>query len=244
MVISQNVVYAGGPFRSTALSWKRNNAPVICGTMFRLVKGGEIPMDGNEQTPGKSADGSARPLRADARRNLDTLLEAAKTVFAESGVDAPVREIAARAGVGVGTVYRHFPGRADLVAAVFRREVDACAAEAPVLAAQYEPGEALASWLRRYKQFIATKRGLAGALHSGDPAFEALPAYFQQHLGPALTMLLDAAAAAGAMRPGVDANDLLRAVANLCHAGGDDGGQRMVDLLIDGLRYGARPADR
>lgn len=190
-------------------------------------------------------DGAVRPLRADARRNLDTLLEAAKTVFAESGVDAPVREIAARAGVGVGTVYRHFPRRADLVAAVFRREVDACAAEAPVLAAEHEPGEALASWLRRYKQFIATKRGLAGALHSGDPAFESLPAYFQQHLGPALTLLLDAASAAGAMRPGVDANDLLRAVATLCQAGGDDGGQRMVDLLIDGLRYGARPpADR
>jgi AcrR family transcriptional regulator len=172
---------------------------------------------------------------------MDTLLEAAKAVFAESGVDAPVREIAARAGVGVGTVYRHFPQRADLVAAVFRREVDACAAEAPVLAAEHAPCEALARWLRRYSRFIVTKRGLAAALHSGDPAFELLPAYFQQHLGPALESLLDAAAAAGAIRPDVDANDLLRAVGNLCLSGDEEAGLRMVDLLVDGLRYGARP---
>ncbi|WP_329686047.1 TetR/AcrR family transcriptional regulator [Longimicrobium sp.] len=185
-------------------------------------------------------------MRADARRNLDTLLQAAKDVFATSGVDAPVREIAARAGVGVGTVYRHFPQRADLVAAVFRREVDACAAAAPVLAAQHEPGEALAGWLRRYTAFIATKRGLAAALHSGDPAFDSLPAYFEQHLGPALASLLDAAVAAGAIRPGVRPVDLLRAVGNLCGGGPDvETGhtERMVDLLIDGLRYGARPID-
>ncbi len=186
-----------------------------------------------------------RPVRADARRNLDTLLEAAKAVFAASGVDAPVREVAVRAGVGVGTVYRHFPRRADLVAAVFRREVDACAAAAPALAAADGPGEALASWLRRYTGFIATKRGLAAALHSGDPAFDPLPAYFQLHLGPALASLLDAAVAAGEVRPGVDADDLLRAVGNLCRPAGEDGagrGQPMVDLLIDGLRYGARRA--
>ena len=206
-------------------------------------------MGESEKTPGEPAvpdapGGAARPIRADARRNIDTLLEAAKAVFAESGVDAPVREIAARAGVGVGTVYRHFPQRADLVAAVFRREVDACAAAAPVLATEHEPGEALASWLRRYSSFIATKRGLAAALHSGDPAFEPLPAYFQQHLGPALESLLDTAAAAGAVRSDVDPNDLLRAVGNLCLSGGEGEGchsERMVDLLIDGLRYGARP---
>ncbi|WP_420128263.1 TetR/AcrR family transcriptional regulator [Longimicrobium sp.] len=207
-------------------------------------------MHGNEKTPDKppvpdAPGGAARAVRADAQRNIDTLLEAAKDVFAESGVDAPVREIAARAGVGVGTLYRHFPQRADLVAAVFRREVDACAAEAPVLATEHEPGEALARWLRRYTRFIATKRGLAAALHSGDPAFEPLPAYFQQHLGPALESLLDAAAAAGAVCRDVDANDLLRGVANLCLSTGEEGArhsQRMVDLLIDGLRYGARPA--
>jgi AcrR family transcriptional regulator len=203
-------------------------------------------MGENEEAPGKPdvPVRAARGVRADAQRNIDTLLEAAKEVFATSGVDAPVREIAARAGVGVGTLYRHFPRRADLVAAVFRREVDACAAEAPVLAAEHKPGEALARWLRRYTRFIATKRGLAAALHSGDPAFEPLPAYFQQHLGPALDSLLDAAAAAGAVCRDVDANDLLRGVANLCLSTGEEGArhsERMVDLLIDGMRYGARP---
>lgn len=204
-------------------------------------------MDGNTGNGGKTdvpeAPGpGARRVRADARRNIDTLLEAAKEVFATSGVDAPVREIAARAGVGVGTLYRHFPQRPDLIAAVFRREVDACADAAAALASEHEPGEALARWLNRYTSFIATKRGLAASLHAGDPAYEALRAYFQQRLGPALSSLLDAAAAAGEVRPDVDPWDLLRAVANLCLATGDESeghSQRMVALLIDGLRYGA-----
>jgi AcrR family transcriptional regulator len=88
-------------------------------------------------------------------------------------VHTPVREIAARAGVDVGTVYRHFPQRSDLVAAVFRHELDACADAAPALAAEYEPGEALERWLQRYTSLLATKRGLAAALHSETPAFEA-----------------------------------------------------------------------
>jgi AcrR family transcriptional regulator len=184
----------------------------------------------------------ARRMRADAQRNIDTVREAAKAVFAVSGVDAPVREIAARAGVGVGTIYRHFPQRSDLVVAVFRHEVDACADATRALAAEHEPGEALASWLRGYTRFIATKRGLAAALHSGDPAFDALPAYFDQHLRPALASLLKSAAAAGEVRADVDPNDLLRAVANLCLPDDGEGSahaQRMVDLLIDGLRYRA-----
>lgn len=181
-------------------------------------------------------------VRADAQRNLATVLEAAKAVFAESGVDAPVRAIATRAGVGVGTIYRHFPKRSDLVAAVFRREVDACAAAAPALAAELEPGDALASWLQRYTGFIATKLGLAAALHSGDPTFDPLPAYFAEHLGPALGALLDAAVASGEVREGIDPTDLLHAVATLSvPAPGNDGrrAQTMVGLLIDGLRYGA-----
>jgi AcrR family transcriptional regulator len=183
-------------------------------------------------------------VRADAQRNLDALLEAAKAVFSASGVDAPVREIAARAGVGLATVYRHFPQRSDLVAAVFRREVDACAAAATTLAREQEPGEALVSWLKRYTHFIATKRGLAAALHSGDPAFDALPAYFREHLEPALQSLLQVAAAAGQIRSDVDAYELLRAVGSLCvpdPEGAAGHTQRMVALLIDGLRYGAAP---
>ena len=166
-------------------------------------------------------------------------------VFATSGVDAPVREIAEQAGVGIGTIYRHFPQRSDLIVAVFRREVDACADAATVLAAEYEPGEALARWMQRYVDFIAAKRGLAAALHSGNPAYETLPTYFQRRLRPALKTLLKAAAGAGEVRAGVEPNDLLRAVASLCDAPAHDGNpahpRRMVALLVDGLRYGASP---
>src|SRR5260370_22109598 len=97
-----------------------------------------------------------RRVRIDAQRNLDALLEAALAVFATSGVDAPVREIAEKAGVGIGTFYRHFPQRSDLIAAVFRHEVDACADAAPVLAAKHAASEALARWMQRYAAFIAT----------------------------------------------------------------------------------------
>jgi AcrR family transcriptional regulator len=182
------------------------------------------------------------PVRADAKRNMDVLLEAAMAVFTSSGVDAPVREIALKAGVGVGTLYRHFPQRSDLIAAVFQREVDGCADAAPVLAAEHGPGEALARWMQRYAGFIAAKRGLATALHSGDPAFDTLPAYFRQRLVPALRGLLEAAVAAGEVRNDISAEELLGAVASLCmHAykQGPEHARRMVALVVDGLRYGA-----
>lgn len=193
----------------------------------------------------ESDNPSRRGVRADAKRNEDAILDAAKHVFAISGVDAPVREIAGQAGVGVGTLYRRFPQRSDLVAAVFRREVDDCAAEGPALTARLEPGEALAQWLKRYTGFIAAKRGLAAALHSGDPAYEALPDYFRAKFEPVLADLLTAAADAGEIRADVAPYDLLRAVGNLSTASGEDGAvhaARMVDLLIDGLRFGARGA--
>src|SRR5580692_6856985 len=123
----------------------------------------------------KQEAGKPRRKRADGLRKMDSLLQAAMEVFAKSGVDAPVREIAERAGVGLGTLYRHFPQRADLIAAVFRREIDACADIAPVLAESQAPFDALASWMQRYAAFVGTKRGLAQALHSGDPAFDNLP---------------------------------------------------------------------
>ena len=148
-------------------------------------------------------------------------------------------------GVGVGTLYRHFPQRSDLIVAVFQREIDACADAARALASEHEPGEALARWMRRYMDFIAAKRGLATALHSGNPAFETLPAYFQKRLLPALRTLLEAAAAAGEVRADVEPADLLRAVASLCMSAHDDGpgpARRMVALLVDGLRYGASPS--
>ncbi|HEX3515209.1 MAG TPA: TetR/AcrR family transcriptional regulator [Trebonia sp.] len=186
--------------------------------------------------------GAPRRLRSDAQRNIDSLVEAAKAVFGTSGVDAPAKEIADLAGVGVGTLYRHFPQRSDLVKAVFQREVDACADAATALAAAHAPGAALAQWLHRYTEFVATKRGLAAALHSGDPAFDALPGYFMQRLGPALGSLLETAAASGEIRADVSPKYLLYAVASLCLPVADEGvtySQRMVALLIDGLRYGA-----
>lgn len=179
-------------------------------------------------------------VRADAQRNIDALLQAALAVFATSGVDAPVREIADKAGVGVGTLYRHFPQRADLIAAVFRREIDACADAASLFAAEYDPFDALANWMQRYTGFVATKRGLAQALHSGDPTFDPLPVYFNERLRPAFRALLESAVSAGAIRTDVDADDILSAIASLCRLADDKPGsaQRMVALLADGLRYG------
>ncbi|MGD9636195.1 MAG: TetR/AcrR family transcriptional regulator [Pirellulales bacterium] len=186
-------------------------------------------------------------MRADAQRNIAALLEAAKAVFIKSGVAAPVREIAQQAGVGVGTVYRHFPQRSDLIVAVIRHEVDRCADAAASLAKKHRPFEALTRWMHRYVELIAAKRGLAAALHSGDPAYDALPAYFQDRLCPALESLLEAAAAAGEIRQGIAPYDLLLAVAGVCSMSSHpavnaapDHSQRMVELLLDGLRYRGR----
>jgi AcrR family transcriptional regulator len=184
----------------------------------------------------------SRPMRADARRNVDALLRAAMTVFAELGVDAPMRTIAAEAGVGVGTLYRHFPERSDLIKAIIQREVDACVQAAAALNATQAPGEALASWVQRLVDLAATKRGLGPALHSGDAAYQSLPNYVLGQLTPALRELLDEAAAAGEMRAGVDARELLLAALRLA-APASEGeaaeARRMVALLVDGLRFGA-----
>jgi hypothetical protein len=110
------------------------------------------------------------------------------------------------------------------------------------LAAEHKPALALARWMQRYVDFISAKRGLAAALHSGEPAYNTLPAYFEKRLRPALQALLEAASAAGKVRGGVEPYDLLRAVASLwtpAHDVGPDHARRMVDLLIDGLRYGS-----
>jgi len=218
--------------------------PLLYGTLFRFASGSEVSNkteDGREGSAlGEQTD---RPVRADAQRSLDALLKAAKAVFATSGVDAPVREIAEKAGVGIGTFYRHFPQRSDLIAAVMRHEIDACADAAPMLAAEHAPSEALAKWMQRFAAFIATKRGLATALHSGDPAFEPLPAYFAQRLRPALQTLLESAAAVGEIRSDVESEDLLRAIASLCMSAHNDRpghSQRMVGVLFDGLRLKAR----
>lgn len=188
-------------------------------------------------------DRGARPAarkRADARRNEKTLLDAAAAAFVASGVDVPVRDIAARAGVGVGTIYRHFPTRADLIVAVYRHQVEACAEAGPTLAAAGgTPHAALARWINLFVDFLVTKHGLAEALQSDDAAFRTLHAYFLDRLVPVCAELLDAAAAAGDIRPDMEAYELLRAVGNLCIGAGADpryDARRMVELLVTGLR--------
>ena len=182
------------------------------------------------------------PLRAHAKQNLAALLKAAGEVFALSGVDAPVREIAERAGVGLGTVYRHFPQRSDLIVAVMQSHVEACADAAARLASEHPPEEALVRWLHRLMEFVGAKRGLATALHSGDPAYEALPAYVMQRLGGALHKLLEDAIAVKAIRSDVKAEELFWTVATMCRGPYGEKpayAQKMVDVLIDGLRFGA-----
>jgi len=184
----------------------------------------------------------AAPLRADAQRNHDALISAAAVMFAAVGVDAPIKDIAGRAGVGVATVYRRFPKRSDLILAVFRYEVDACAEAAKTLAAEYPPFEALTRWIDRFLDLVITKRGLAAALQSDAPAYAALRAEFEARLVPSLQGLMDAAGAE--IRADISATDLWRAVALLCApatAGAFAQTRRMVALLVNGLRVGAPP---
>jgi AcrR family transcriptional regulator len=188
-----------------------------------------------------SGSGSSAPRkRADARRNEATLLDAAAAAFVASGVDVPVRDIAAKAGVGVGTIYRHFPTRADLIVAVYRHQVEACAAAGPALLANCStPHAALARWINLFVDFLVTKHGLAAALQSDDAAFQTLHAYFLDRLVPVCAQLLDAAAKAGEIRPDMDAFELMLGVGNLC-IGADSNSRydarRMVELVIAGLR--------
>ncbi|VWC30871.1 putative HTH-type transcriptional regulator TtgW [Burkholderia lata] len=185
---------------------------------------------------------SPRAMRADAQRNIDTLLRTALEVFESSGVDAPVREIAQKAGVGIGTIYRHFPQRSDLVVAALCSEVDTCAALGVELSGTLGAGDALVRWIEHYVEFVTKRRGLAAALNSGDPAFRALPLYFLERLQPVVQGLLDSAVATGEIREGVQPNELLCAVGALCaplECPEPPDARRLVALFIDGLRYGA-----
>jgi AcrR family transcriptional regulator len=194
-----------------------------------------------------SDSGAVRPKRADARRNEKALLDAAAAVFVRSGVEAPVRDIAAEAGVGMGTIYRHFPTRADLVIAVYRHQVEACAEAGPaLLATSASPHTALGRWIHLFVDFLVTKHGLAAALRSDSTQFDALHAYFLDRLVPVCAQLLDAAAGAGEIRSDLEAHELMRGVGNLCIGAGSDpryDARRLVDLLIAGLRQPPGPAD-
>jgi AcrR family transcriptional regulator len=188
----------------------------------------------------RGSEATAPRKRSDARRNEETLLAAAAAAFVASGVDVPVRDIAARAGVGVGTIYRHFPTRADLIAAVYRHQVETCAQAGPTLLNDSSsPFAALTDWIDLFIDFLITKRGLASALQSDSAAFETLHAYFLDRLVPVCRRLLEAAAAAGETVSDVDAYGLMRAIGNLCIGADTDpdyDARRMVQLVIAGLR--------
>jgi AcrR family transcriptional regulator len=190
-----------------------------------------------------SATAAARPKRADARRNEQTLLDAAAAVFVTGGVDAPIRQIAARAGVGTATIYRHFPTRADLIIAVYRHQVDRLADAGPALLAEGgSPYAALVQWIDEFVDFLVTKRGLAEVMQADDACFDPLHDYFLDRLVPVCGRLIAAAVEAGEIRADIAALELMRGVGNLCAgAGGSHGfdARRLVALLVSGLRTSA-----
>lgn len=180
------------------------------------------------------------PKRADAQRNKQTLLEAAAALFVTSGVEVPVRDIAARASVGTGTIYRHFPTRADLIIAVYQHQVEVCAESGlSLLTSRASPYAALERWVNLFVDFLTTKHGLAAALGTDNPDFKALHAYFLERLVPVFTALLDAAIQAGEIRSDIEPRELMRGVGNLCIGAGNApnyNARRLVSLLIAGLR--------
>jgi AcrR family transcriptional regulator len=192
---------------------------------------------------GRSTDASRRQ-RSDAKRNVVALVEAAKTVFAGSGVDAPAKQITDLAGVGVGTLYRHFPRRSDLIIAVLQHEIDECVEAAEELGTTLGPWEALTGWIERFTDFVGTKRGLASALHSGDPAYDDLPQHLIDRLEPTLQTLLARAADGGYARDDVTAREVLITIALLCQpVPGEQPSfnQRMTRVFMEGLGRVANP---
>jgi AcrR family transcriptional regulator len=184
-----------------------------------------------------------RRPRADALRNRERLLAAATAAFAEEGDDVALETIAARAGVGIGTLYRHFPNRDALVVAAYRQEVDALAGAGAELLAQQPADRALRAWLERFADYIATKRAMGSALRSAASSESPLFAETRDQILGTLRVLLDAGAADGTLRADVDPTDVVRVINGIWYlpAGPswrEDVG-RMLDLVADGLRYGA-----
>ena len=191
--------------------------------------------------PENSVSADRRP-RADAVRNRDLLLTAASDAFAARGADVPLEDIARRAGVGIGTLYRHFPTREALVEAVYRHEVDTLCERADQLLATMPPDQALAEWMQLFVRHVATKKGMASVL---KPLLNSNPTFSSQVMGRAqasASKLLEAGVAAGTIRADVDGADLLRAVGGICMSTDQErseASERLVGLLFDGLRHGA-----
>jgi len=188
---------------------------------------------------GPSAETVRKP-RADAVRNRERVLEAAKAVFSAGGPDASLEAVARRAGVGIGTLYRHFPTREALFEAVYRREVEQLGELAEQLMSEAAPIEALRRWLRSNVEFVATKKGMSAALALAVDGSSELYAYTFDRLTKAVGALLDRAAAAGEIRSDIGPEDLLRALVGMCYMHDQPGWQatvlRLVDVFVDGLR--------
>ena len=183
-----------------------------------------------------------RPPRADAARNRERLLAVALKLFTSSKEDVTLSAVAAKAGVGIGTLYRHFPTRDALVEAVYRHEVERLGEDAPRLLQKMPPDAALEEWLRRYSALIVAKRGLKDALQSIFEPGSETSAYSRDRMTEAVTLLLDAAAKSGAIRARIDPQDVLLAVAasTWSFAGDRDWKERagrVLRLVMDGLRY-------
>ncbi|GAA5156202.1 MULTISPECIES: TetR/AcrR family transcriptional regulator [Amycolatopsis] len=179
-----------------------------------------------------------RPMRADARRNYERLVEVARQVFAELGPEAPLDDIARRAGVGPGTLYRHFPNREALIAAVYRADIENLARQAHELAERYEPGEALARWLRVHVDFGVRKRALAGALKAAMDRDSEVFAACKVELNAAAEMLVWAAQQAGAVRWDIEPRDVLLMAHGIGVASEKtpETADRLLQVMLDGLR--------
>jgi AcrR family transcriptional regulator len=193
----------------------------------------------------KQSDQPMRKPRVDAVRNRERVLEAAKKVFSAGGPDASLEAVAREAGVGIGTLYRHFPTREALFEAVYRREVQQLADLAEELKEQPDPVEALRRWMRSNVRFVATKKGMLQALALAVDKNSELFAYSSDRLTQAVGGLLSRAVAAGEIRNDISAEDLLRALVGMSYTYDQPGWQksvlRLVDIFIDGLRL-QRPA--
>jgi AcrR family transcriptional regulator len=185
----------------------------------------------------KAEERPARKPRADAQRNRERLVDAAKAAFAEAGAEVSLEEIARRAGVGIGTLYRHFPSRDAVVAAVYRREVQQMAEAAARLLTSSAPGEALHEWMRLLVDYIATKKVIASAL---GPMAGEIHAASGLRMIDAITLLVERARGAGDIRPDADPDDILRALIGFTYGAAGPGweasARRLIDILMDGLR--------
>jgi AcrR family transcriptional regulator len=186
----------------------------------------------------KTKKAAAGGLRADAERNRQQLLETAKLSFAERGPDASLEEIARQAGVGIGTLYRHFPNRDALLADVYRHALKQLADAAPALAAKEPPLEALRSWMRLFVDYVATKKVIAPALQRMAGGTSELYAGTLDQITGAMNLLVSRAVASGDIRLDIDPFDVLRAVISVADEspGWQKRARQLIDIILQGLK--------